>query len=75
MGYRNSCAKKAVSLGLIGMVRNLSTGEVQVDVEGPQELIENLKAWCKKGPLLAVVDSIEETEFEARGFREFLIVR
>ena len=75
VGYRNACAKKAASLSLKGTVQNLLSGEVQVEVEGPIDAINVLRAWCKKGPLWARVDSIEETPIEPRGFQEFLIVR
>ena len=57
--YRASACERAHDLGLAGWVRNLPDGRVELVAEGPREALESLLAWCRKGPPLARVDSVE----------------
>jgi acylphosphatase len=65
--YRASCREQAVRLGLSGEVRNLPDGEVEAVVEGPRAKIEELIAWCRKGPEGARVAGVQVQWSEARG--------
>ena len=56
--YRASCQEVAQGLGLVGWVKNLSTGQVEVLVQGEKEKIEKLIEWCKKGPPGAKVSDV-----------------
>jgi acylphosphatase len=49
----------ASSLGICGWVRNLPDGSVEIVAEGPRDRIEQLLAWCRKGPSLAVVRDVQ----------------
>ncbi len=57
--FRVSSQKKADALGLTGWVRNRPDRQVEIVAEGPREALEALLAWCRKGPPLAQVKSVE----------------
>ena len=48
--YRDSTRKKALELGLVGTVKNLPDGTVQIVAEGSRESLEALAEWAKLGP-------------------------
>ena len=74
--YRASTRARAEELGLVGWVRNLASGEVEVVAEGGKAPLEELLAWCWNGPDMAVVDDIDVTWQDATGeFSRFLVTR
>jgi len=60
--FRGATREKALSLGLSGWVRNLPDGSVEALAQGPAWAVEELAAWCRRGPSGARVDSIERRE-------------
>lgn len=73
--YRTSASDVANSLGLKGNVCNLPNGDVQIQVEGEQEIINKFYGWCLEGPPRAVVNKIYVTEGEMQGYSDFVILR
>ena len=65
--YRQSSKQKADSLSLQGWVRNRSNGDVELVAEGPKSDLEDLLAWCKKGPAMAQVASVQSSWAEPVG--------
>jgi len=65
VGYREACKHEASELGLVGWVRNLSDGRVELQACGDTIALEKLRAWCGKGPWLARVIEVQETQVEA----------
>lgn len=59
VGFRYSACAEARRLGLCGWVRNRSDGRVEIEAEGPWELLEQLIAWCHHGPAFARVDRVD----------------
>jgi len=57
--FRYETQKTASSLGLVGWVRNLRDGSVEVLAEGPKDKLEELIAWCRHGPAMARVENVE----------------
>lgn len=57
--FRDNTKMKAVSLGLVGFVRNLEDGRVEVVAEGEEEKLKELLEFCKKGEWGAEVTGIE----------------
>ena len=53
--FRASTKTKALALSLIGWVRNLSNGTVEVHAEGSRDSLDKLIKWCQKGPPTANV--------------------
>jgi acylphosphatase len=62
--FRQSTRERAQELGLSGWVRNLENGMVEVEAEGKRDLLEQLVAWCHKGPPSARVEGVEVTWLE-----------
>ena|SRR5690348_594604 len=64
VGYRAFAARTAARLDLVGGVRNLDDGRVELDVEGKRTVIEVLVHELKTGPPAARVTRTE-TEWGA----------
>jgi acylphosphatase len=74
VGYRAFAARAATRHGLLGGVRNLDDGRVELDVEGARAAIETLLLELKAGPPAAHVMKIETEWKEATGrFSNFSI--
>jgi acylphosphatase len=67
VSYRASTADEAEGLGLTGWVRNLPDGSVELEAEGPADVISALLAWCAKGPPAARVTNVAVTELPPSG--------
>ena len=59
--FRESTRREAERLGVTGWVKNRRDGAVGVLVEGPEEQVERLVAWCHNGPPSAEVTRVHET--------------
>ncbi|MGR9100291.1 MAG: acylphosphatase [Gammaproteobacteria bacterium] len=56
--YRASARNKAVSLDIKGYAKNLPDGRVEVVADGRREAVEQLIAWCRRGPAKAEVSGV-----------------
>lgn len=73
--YRDFASRKAQSLGIVGTVRNLPDGTVEVVAEGEQAALHDFLAMLSKGPLLADVRDVRTEWTEPVGtFRNFSII-
>lgn len=59
VGFRQSLAKRANSLGLAGWVRNRRDGSVEALLCGDQAKVELVKEWAHRGPPLARVTAVK----------------
>ncbi|MEA1904109.1 MAG: acylphosphatase [Actinomycetota bacterium] len=59
VGYRQACRSLARSLGLVGWVRNLVDGRVELFVQGEAENVNVLIDWAWSGPSHAWVTGVE----------------
>jgi acylphosphatase len=70
--FRASACQEAQSLGLAGWVRNCSDGSVEIVAEGTRDNLEQLIAWCHRGPRGARVKEVsvqwEKPEHSYNGF-------
>ncbi|PWT98405.1 MAG: acylphosphatase [Bacteroidetes bacterium] len=73
--FRGSTREKAEKLGLVGEVKNLPDGSVWLAVEGEEELVEELIAWCHQGPLRAEVDEVVVNDGNVTGYTNFQVTR
>jgi len=69
--FRASTQKVAEGLGLTGWVKNCHDGSVEIHAEGDKEKLEELVAWCRRGPPLASVSDIDLNWIEAEGLHAF----
>lgn len=60
--YRKNTQETAHRLGLMGWVRNMEDGAVEVHAQGEDACVYALISWCYKGPPCARVDRIDVTE-------------
>jgi acylphosphatase len=73
--YRASARDHARRLNLTGWARNCPDGSVELVVEGERRQIEQLIAWCHKGPPAAVVTQVEVEWQTATGEFEGFFVK
>jgi acylphosphatase len=59
VGFRASTVQVARGLDLAGWVRNLVSGEVELEAEGGVEALEQLVTFLRAGPRGARVDGID----------------
>jgi acylphosphatase len=73
VGYRVSCARAAQAAGLASSVRNLPDDRVEAVFEGPSDAVEDLVAWCRRGPNAARVRAVTISEEPLTGVTGFQI--
>jgi acylphosphatase len=73
VGFRASCARQAIALGVTGWVRNRWDGSVEALFEGEAAAVDAMVRWCHDGPPMAHVTRVEMStppdEAAERGFR------
>jgi acylphosphatase len=65
VGYRYWVEHQAVAHGLEGWVRNCRDGSVEALFAGPENVVSNVVALCRRGPSSARVDAIDERPGDA----------
>jgi acylphosphatase len=75
VGFRYFVVQIAEELQLVGWVRNLDEGEVEVTVEGSRSRLETLLEALRRGPRSAFVANVKFEWEEARGdYRRFGVI-
>jgi acylphosphatase len=76
VGYRFFAQRVAARHQVVGYVRNLSDGRVEVHAEGSPEGVEGFKHDLAAGPQFARVESVEEVSLDPTGsYKSFRIER
>ncbi len=74
--FRQFVKEHADNLGLVGFVRNLENGNVEIIVEGESGQIERLVGFVRKGPEHAQIRNVKIEERKWSGdFKEFKVLR
>ena len=74
VGYRFVARREALTLGLVGYVRNLADGTVEVGAEGAVPDLEAFLQRLQRGPSEAEVQWVDSSWTEATGvFTDFQI--
>jgi len=66
VGFRYFVHRHACRLGLKGQVRNLYTGDVEIEAEGERDAVESLIQEVRVGPRSAYVTDVKVTWREPR---------
>lgn len=59
--FRKSTKDKADELGIVGTVRNLENGKVEIVAQAGNEKLDAFIGWCHKGPVMAKVTQVDIT--------------
>ncbi|MEN6623339.1 MAG: acylphosphatase [Smithella sp.] len=74
VSFRAATKKTATGFNITGWVRNMEDGRVEAVLEGADEDVEKMIAWCKVGPRSAQVTNIVITREHYTGsFNDFAI--
>ncbi len=65
--FRESTRIEALGLDLVGLVRNLMDGTVEIIAEGPRDILDRLVKWTHIGPSASVVDHVDVAFKESSG--------
>jgi len=71
--FRDTVRRRADATGVSGWVRNNRDGTVEAVLEGDDEAVERLVAFCRRGPRGAQVERIEVFEEEPEGLTGFRV--
>lgn len=64
VAFRYVTRQTAQELGVVGWVRNLPTGAVEVWAQGSAEAVERLRTFLESGPRGAVVERVDIDDVE-----------
>jgi acylphosphatase len=73
VGFRYFVERIATGLGITGYTRNLDDGRVEVYAVGAPERLAELAGYLWKGPRMADVRRVEETEAPVQDYSDFRI--
>ena len=69
--FRRYAGEQADRLGVVGWVRNEPDGSVLAHVEGDDEAVESMIAWCREGSPAADVERVDVDEAQPAGSSSF----
>jgi len=65
--FRAETRARAESLGVAGWVKNAEDGSLEAVFEGPDERVESLLDWVRRGPAGAQVGEVESADEQPVG--------
>lgn len=74
VGFRYACEDAAHEHGIVGWVRNLPDGRVEAEFEGRDADVDAQVNWCRQGPPMAWVDSVEVSSLATTGESGFRVL-
>ena len=73
--FRQSTLDKAIELGVYGYTMNLPSGDVYIEAEAEQSVLDIFVDWCRVGPEQSKVEDVILTKSKHKGFKSFQIVK
>jgi len=64
VGFRYYTKKQALSLTLVGWVRNRPDGTVEIEARGRRDQLDQMYSWLQHGPAAARVTGVEVMDIE-----------
>jgi acylphosphatase len=71
--FRDTCRRAAAQRGVTGWVRNLRDGRVEAVFEGPDDAVDGMVAWARRGPAEARVADVSAHAEAPEGLTGFMI--
>lgn len=71
--FRDSARQRARSRGVAGWICNRSDGAVEAVFEGERQAVDELVAYCQRGPRGAQVSDVEVSEEPVEGLDGFSV--
>ena len=71
--YRDTCRREARRRDVNGWVSNRPDGSVEAVFEGAEDAVEEMVAWCRRGPAQASVRRVEVREEDPAGESGFSV--
>jgi len=71
--FRDTCRRMAQQHGVAGWVRNRPDGTVEAVFEGPDDRVDRLVQWARRGPSRAIVSHITVAGEPPEGLSGFAI--
>ena len=56
--FRYQTQQEAQKLEVIGFVRNLADGRIEIELQGSEGNVAEMFAWCQQGPLSTLIKKI-----------------
>lgn len=75
VGFRYFVFRVAQSFGVLGWVKNLKNGMVEIHAQGDTETLMLFEAEIQSGPPFAIVENIQEDDIQIEDFKDFFIER
>lgn len=73
--FRRNAKERADVLKIRGWVRNTNDGNVEIHAEGSPQALEQLQAWCHKGPPAAHVEHVIVEDVPEEHFTSFAVLQ
>lgn len=58
MNFRFNAQRQANKLGLVGFVRNLTDGRIEIEAQGEENNVKKMLDWCQEEPHSSQIRSI-----------------
>jgi acylphosphatase len=71
--FRESTRRTAEAQGVRGWVRNNDDGTVEAVLEGPDDAVERVVDWCRRGPSRADVARVDVYDAAVEGLDAFIV--
>jgi len=65
VGFRFAACEAAATCAVVGWVRNLPDGSVEIVAQGTADAVARMTAWAHQGPRYASVDEVRVEPVEA----------
>lgn len=72
--FRAGTKNKAQALGVLGWVRNVPTGQVEVQACGEESVLTEFTKWLHEGPERASVEKVDIQKVPCETFTKFEVV-
>ena len=67
VSFRAATCTEARRLGVVGWVKNRDDGSVELEAQGPDDMVAALIQWCHQGPPAALVARVAVEEITPTG--------